>query len=282
MRHSLLGLVSIAMLTAPSLNSSAFAQTLENTSQEQISQSTTTTNSVDGVDIQLENHSQNIFPLTPEQPTPTTAQISQAPDSPNLQTLSTTPLNSKDKVITPIPGTVATSITSLNSPDSQTNTQNIQPTTTKVAQTGILPGRATRGGRSYIGVGANIGLGGDDSALGDGNFAVISKIGLTKNISIRPSAVIADNAVILLPLTYDFSIKNAADPFTEVLPFAPYIGAGAALKTGNDSEVGLLLSGGVDFPLGSRFTANASVNAGFFDDVNIGLLLGIGFNFPGF
>jgi hypothetical protein len=282
MRHGLLGLVSIAMLTAPGLNSSAFAQTLESTSQEQVSQSTTTTNSVDGVDIQLENHSQNIFPLTSEQPAPTTAQISPTSDSPNLQTLSTTPLNSKDKVITPIPGTVATSTTPLNSPDSQTNTQNIQPTTTKVAQTGILPGRATRGGRSYIGVGANIGLGGDDSALGDGNFAVISKIGLTKNISIRPSAVIADNAVILLPLTYDFSIKDAADPFTEVLPFAPYIGAGAAIKTGNDSEVGLLLSGGVDFPLGSRFTANASVNAGFFDDVNIGLLLGIGFNFPGF
>ncbi|MHC5728818.1 MAG: fasciclin domain-containing protein, partial [Nostoc sp.] len=60
------------------------------------------------------------------------------------------------------------------------------PTATTPA---VEPGRATRGGRSYIGVAGNIGLLGNDRALSDGNFAVISKVGLTRNISVRPSVI---------------------------------------------------------------------------------------------
>ncbi len=101
-----------------------------------------------------------------------------------------------------------------------------------MAQADIDLGRPTRGGRSYIGVAANIGFSGSDSALGDGNFAIISKVGVTNTLSVRPSVILGDNTTILVPITYDFNFQQVADPFSEPLPIAPYIGAGAAFKTG--------------------------------------------------
>ncbi|WP_017652873.1 hypothetical protein [Fortiea contorta] len=185
------------------------------------------------------------------------------------------------RILTPIPGTAATTSTALAANYSQQTAEQTtaQISTPKVAQADIEPGRPTRGGRSYLGIAGNIGLSGSDSALGDGNFAVISKVGLTNNISLRPSAVLGDNTVILAPLAYDFSIQQVADPFSEPLPIAPYIGAGAAFKTGNNSDVALLLSGGIDVPLSSRFTATAAVNAAFFNKTDVGLLIGVGYNF---
>jgi hypothetical protein len=185
--------------------------------------------------------------------------------------------------LTPIPGTVATSSATLTSelvqPTSQTTSQ---PSPTRVAQSDIDLGRTTRGGSSYIGVAANIGLSGDgDSSLSDGNFAVVSKIGLTNSISVRPSAVFGDNTTVLLPITYDFTFQSA-DPFSEPLPIAPYVGVGAAYKTGDDSQFAFLVSGGIDVPLTPQFTATASVNAGFFDQTDVGLLLAVGYNFSGF
>ncbi|WP_322746072.1 hypothetical protein [Nostoc sp. LEGE 06077] len=43
-----------------------------------------------------------------------------------------------------------------------------------------------------------------------------------------------------------------------------------------------LVSGGIDVPLNTQFTATASVNAGFFDRTEVGLLVGVGYNFSGF
>ncbi|MDJ0675420.1 MAG: hypothetical protein QNJ36_08595 [Calothrix sp. MO_167.B42] len=283
LRHGFLGLLSLTVLVAQGISPSAIAQTTESTNLQQDSLSIQTTDSLDGMDIQVKSHSQNLLTLTSEQSPASTIQEAQPPNITTLKPLlATTTPDSDNQVVTPIPGTVATSSTALNFQDVKPTTT-AQLSTTEVAQTNILPGRATRGGKSYVGIGVNVGISGDDSALGDGNFSVLSKIGFTRNISVRPSAVINENnSVILVPITYDISIKDTADPFTEVLPFTPYVGAGAAFKLGDDSEVGLLLSGGIDFPLGSRFTANAAVNAGFFDDIDIGLLLGVGLNFPGF
>jgi hypothetical protein len=192
--------------------------------------------------------------------------------------------------VVPVPGTVATTSTAfvdLTSTTITTSNQTAndgvasnQSASKKVAQADIDPGRVTRGGYSYVGIAGNIGIGGGDSALGDGNFAVTSKIGLTRTISVRPSAVFSDNTAILIPITYDFAVQSSEDPFAEPLPFAPYVGVGAAIKTGNDdSKVGFLVSGGVDIPLNQQFTANAAVNAGFFDQTDVGLLLGVGYNF---
>ena len=179
----------------------------------------------------------------------------------------------------PIPGTVETSASALTArpktpAPSELSSDEADST---VAQTSIDPGRTTRGGSSYIGIGGNLGLGGG-SALGDSSFAVISKIGLTRNFSFRPTALIGDETVFLLPVTYDFVIQST-DPFAPV-SFAPYLGGGASITTSGD--LAFLVSGGVDFPITREFVANAAINVNFGDDTNVGLLLGVGYTFPGF
>jgi hypothetical protein len=154
-------------------------------------------------------------------------------------------------------------------------------TGTKVAQENINiePGRATRGGSSYIGIGGNIGLSGNP-ALGDGAFVINSKIGLTRNVSFRPAVIFGDDTDFLLPLTYDFVIESA-DPFAPI-PFAPYLGGGVIVSTNGDNDIGFLLTGGVDVPLSAQFVANASINVGFRNDTDVGIILGVGYTFPGF
>ncbi|MGP1382624.1 MAG: hypothetical protein ACTS2F_03635 [Thainema sp.] len=148
----------------------------------------------------------------------------------------------------------------------------------------ISPGRATRSGPSYIGIGGNIGLGDGETALGEGSFAAFSKIGLTRNISVRPSVLINDNPTILLPVTFDFvpGVTEVTENVSEEIGFrvSPFIGAGAAISTGDDGSVDFLATGGVDVPLGDNFTGVAAVNVSLFDDPAVGLLLGIGVNFP--
>lgn len=158
----------------------------------------------------------------------------------------------------------------------------VEGSDTAVAQnpnTEIVPGRATRGGSSYIGIGGNLGLSGEP-ALGDGAFMINSKIGLTRNISFRPAVLFGDDTDFLLPLTYDFVLESA-DPFAPI-PFAPYLGGGVIVSTNGDNTLGFLLTGGVDVPLSAQFVANASINVGFRNDTDVGLMLGVGYTFPGF
>ncbi|MBW4643068.1 MAG: S-layer homology domain-containing protein [Goleter apudmare HA4340-LM2] len=149
---------------------------------------------------------------------------------------------------------------------------------TETPTTDVSPGRTTLGGPSYIGVGGNIGLTGTN-ALSVGNFTVISKIGLTRNISLRPSAIFGDNTLVLIPVTLDFAPQTTAQAAGRTFSIAPFIGAGVAIDTTRDTDLAFLLSGGVDVPLGSRFTATGAVNAAFFNDTSVGLTLGIGYNF---
>jgi hypothetical protein len=149
---------------------------------------------------------------------------------------------------------------------------------TETAPAGIAPGRATRGGSSYIGIGGNIGISGE-TTLSEGAFAVISKVGLTNNLSVRPSAVIGDSTVFLVPVTVDFPVAGVTETGTTQISAAPYFGGGVAVSTADDSNVGVLLTGGVDVPVANQVTGNASVNVSFLDDTNIGVLLGVGYNF---
>lgn len=215
-------------------------------------------------------------------PAPSSAELATQAQNfsfPNATTVNATSDDVRSRTVTPIPGTVATASAALIPPES-TQPATL-PATNTVAQSDINLGRRTRGGSSYIGVAGNIGISGDDSSLGDGNFAAVSKIGISNAISIRPSAVFGNNTTILIPVTYDFTFQPA-DPFGEPLAIAPYIGVGAAIKTGDDSQTAFLVSGGLDFPLNAQFTATAAVNAGFFDETDIGLLVGVGYNFSGF
>ena len=179
----------------------------------------------------------------------------------------------------PLPGSAETTASGLL-------TQPIAPTTEaqsanssssggrRVAQD-ITPGRATRSGSSYFGVGGNIGLLGGSTAVGDGSFAILSKIGLTDRVSFRPAVLFGGDVTFLLPVTYDFSSVGSVGSYS----VAPYVGAGFAINTGSDNTFNLLGTLGVDIPLGSQFTANAALNVTFLNDVSFGLLLGLGYNF---
>ncbi|MBD2309883.1 S-layer homology domain-containing protein [Chroococcidiopsis sp. FACHB-1243] len=163
----------------------------------------------------------------------------------------------------------------------ETTPEETAPTDTTAPTPDVQPGRATRGVSSYLGVAANFGLTGD-SALGDGtNVAVFSKIGLLNYLSVRPTVVIIDDPAILIPITYDFNLQRA-EALDETFSIVPYLGGGIGIKTGEDSSVGFLLTGGLDVPLGSQFTANAAVNALFGDDTDVGISVGVGYNFSGF
>jgi uncharacterized surface protein with fasciclin (FAS1) repeats len=143
--------------------------------------------------------------------------------------------------------------------------------------TGQTPRRGLFGGTSYIGAGGNIGITGSNS-LSVGNFAVISKLGLTRNISVRPSAVFGDETLVLVPVTLDFG-SQAAPVGGQTFSISPFIGAGVAIDTSGDTDIAFMATGGIDVPLGSRFTATGAVNAAFFDETSVGLTLGVGFNF---
>ncbi|MEA5506147.1 hypothetical protein VB735_24125 [Halotia wernerae UHCC 0503] len=156
------------------------------------------------------------------------------------------------------------------------NAQNIPQTNPVVAQ--ISPGTTTRSGPSYIGVGGNIGFGGN-TTLSESSFAVFSKVGLSRNFSLRPAALLGDNQVFLIPLTVDFPVESLTNTGVQRISVAPYLGAGAAISTGDDSTTGFLLTSGVDVPVSSEFTATAGVNIGFVDETEVGVLLGVGYNF---
>ncbi|MCC5626205.1 fasciclin domain-containing protein [Nostoc sp. CHAB 5715] len=165
-------------------------------------------------------------------------------------------------------------------PDVNISQLNQPPTgTTNGTTPDVRPGRTTLGGPSYIGVAGNIGLSGSDTALSDGNFAAISKIGLTRNISVRPSVIFGDDTLFLVPLTLDFSPRIAGSVGARTLAISPYIGAGVAIEANLDTDFGLLLTGGVDLPIGSRFTVTGGVNAAFLDETDVGVLFGLGYNF---
>ncbi|MBN3940240.1 MAG: fasciclin domain-containing protein [Nostoc sp.] len=164
-------------------------------------------------------------------------------------------------------------------PDVNISQLNQPPTGSNGTTPDVNVGRSTRGGRSYIGVGGNIGLSGDDTALSDTNFTVISKLGLTNNISVRPSVIFGDDTIFLVPVTLDFSPRRAGSVGERTFAISPYIGAGVAIEANADTDIGLLLTGGVDVPLGSKLTLTGGVNAAFVDDTDVGLQLGIGYNF---
>ena len=126
-----------------------------------------------------------------------------------------------------------------------------------------------------------IGIGGDLGTAGDITFAVISKLSVRPQIAVRPSVLIGDDFAVLVPVTYQFNRFNTNAAGFQI---SPYAGVGASYVDGDDSsDIGLLLSGGVDVPVSQRFTVNAQANyAGVFSDSeNFGVTVGVGYNFGG-
>lgn len=135
---------------------------------------------------------------------------------------------------------------------------------------------------SYVGIGVNLGLSDDGSALGRGRFLIYGKLGITPEISFRPAALLGNDTTFLLPITYDFPLQPA--DAIQPTSFVPYLGGGAIVATGSgESNLGFLLSGGVDLPISRDFTATAGLNVGFLrSNTDFGILLGVAYNFSGF
>ncbi|MGB7417330.1 MAG: hypothetical protein WA902_24250, partial [Thermosynechococcaceae cyanobacterium] len=104
------------------------------------------------------------------------------------------------------------------------------------------------------------------------------KIVLTKTFSVRPGVVtnFSRDATFLLPVTYDFAPIRLGTSQNS-LKLAPYVGGGAAVTTNGDA--GPLLTGGLDVPLGRKWTFNAGANAGFLDNTDVSVITAIGYNF---
>lgn len=128
---------------------------------------------------------------------------------------------------------------------------------------------------SYYGLGGNIGLGGDATAVGDGAFAILGKSAFTSNLAIHNGFLFGDDNVILASLTYGVPIKIKS---YEVL--YPFLGGGFLIEDlFSDFNLGGLVTGGVDVLITNQITGTARLNVGFANsDTDFGLLLGIGLN----
>ncbi len=150
-------------------------------------------------------------------------------------------------------------------------------TTPVLSVSELVPPQPPRPNPSYFGLGINLGAGGD-SGLGNISAALYSKIALNSYLSFRPALLITSNVSFLLPITYDFPVIR----LSEYLRLAPFAGVGASFSTGDDSNVDMLLTAGVDLPITSRLTATASVNVGPFDEFDVGFILGVAYTFGTF
>ena len=132
--------------------------------------------------------------------------------------------------------------------------------------------------RSYGGLGGNIGLGGEDTALGDGGFSLVGRTAFTKNISLHSSTVFGDDNVGAFALTFGIPIYSSERELELVYPF---VGGGIAVEDFfGDFEVDGLITTGVDVPILERVTGTVRLNLGFAeDDTDVGLILGVGYNF---
>lgn len=135
--------------------------------------------------------------------------------------------------------------------------------------------------RSYIGIGGNIGLGGESTSLGDGGFSLLGRTAITDNISLHTSSVFSDDSVSAFALTFGIPIYKGGRDLELVYPF---VGGGIAVEDFfGDFNVDALVTTGVDVPILRRLTGTVRLNFGFAeDDTDIGLLLGVGYNFSVF
>lgn len=175
-------------------------------------------------------------------------------------------------------------LTHYSAANAQTVTRNataLSPQSSSMtAQRDIQLGRLSdRHDYSYIGGGFNIGFDDNDSStIGDTGFIVNSKLAFSRNLSLRPSVIIAENVGILVPVTYDFTLPGIEryEPSTIV----PYIGGGIFLSTADESDLGGLVTGGFDVRVSDQFVANVGVNVGFAESTEAGIALTFGYIFP--
>ncbi|MFP5270698.1 hypothetical protein [Coleofasciculus sp.] len=154
--------------------------------------------------------------------------------------------------------------------------QTVAAATPEVAQVPVINPLKILG-RSYIGVGGNIGLDGEETNLGEGSLVIVTKAGFTENFSLHNAVMFGDETTTTVALSANFPIKAPVTGQTIVIPF---VGGGVLLQPDKEWEADPLVSGGVDIPIPPRFTGTVRVNVVFpeDDETDVGLVLGVGYN----
>ena len=124
-------------------------------------------------------------------------------------------------------------------------------------------------GGNYIGF-----AGSNDGAV------VNAKYALSNRISVRPEVITsvtndddsARDIAVLAPVTYDFNSANGGR-------FQPFVGAGAGVTTGEETELQFVATAGADYQLGRRYAINGSVNYLPFDNQSVDFVAGLGYRF---
>ncbi|HEY9887899.1 MAG TPA: hypothetical protein V6D02_05820, partial [Candidatus Obscuribacterales bacterium] len=117
---------------------------------------------------------------------------------------------------------------------------------------------------NYVGLGVGVGEVGDS----DFGLAVNSKFTVGNNVSVRPGLIsdldFSDGQTAFhIPVTYDFN------PITANGRLLPYAGGGVAFTVGEESEVGPLLTAGVDYRVTDKVTLNGAVNWSIYEDSQV-------------
>ncbi|AFY60284.1 hypothetical protein [Synechococcus sp. PCC 6312] len=131
--------------------------------------------------------------------------------------------------------------------------------------------------RSYIGLGGGLGLSGGETGLADGGISIVSRFGITDNISIHNSTIFGNQTSSMPALTIGIPIRN--ENTTEIVAY-PFLGGGININTSQNFEVDPLLVTGVDVPVTDQIMATTRFNYSFGENENdFGVLLGIGYRF---
>lgn len=144
-----------------------------------------------------------------------------------------------------------------------------------VAATSAASAQTAATDYNYVG----LGVGAGDLGESDLGLAVNSKFTVGNNLSLRPGLVTdldfsdEGQTSFTLPVTYDFN------PVTRNGKLLPYAGAGVAVRTGDDSEVGPLLTAGVDYRVTDKVTLNGAVNWSIYEDSEVNGVVGVGYTF---
>ena len=123
-------------------------------------------------------------------------------------------------------------------------------------------------GGNYIGF-----AGSNDGAVVNGKYS------LSNNFSVRPevftSTLDGDDergVAVLAPVTYDFNGNGDRR-------LQPFVGAGAGVFTGDETELELVATAGTDLRLGNRYVLNGSVNYLPLDEQRVDFVAGLGYRF---
>jgi hypothetical protein len=133
--------------------------------------------------------------------------------------------------------------------------------------------------KNFIGVGGNIGVSGNETGLSGGAAALITRRDLNDRLSIRGVTTLFGKKVDkTLALTVNFPIRSQS----KQVRFVPFVGGGALISSDglfDNVRIRGLVTGGIDIPISRRISATTSVNVGFTDDPQVGVQIGIGYNY---